>query len=485
MSVSPLFTDLYQLTMAYGYWKAGLREHEATFHAFFRRPPFNGGYSVTAGLEAVCQFLSDWQFSDEELDYLASLIDRAGTPLFPAPFLKYLKALRFTCAVDAMPEGTPVFPYEPMLRVQGPIIQAQLVESPVLNLINFPTLIATKAARICQAAQGDPVIEFGMRRAQGVDGALTAARSAYIGGCESTSDTQAGMLYGIPVRGTHSHSWVLAFDTEQDSFEAFVDAYPDNAILLVDTFDSLEGVRKTIAVAQKLRKRGHEIFGIRLDSGDLAYLSVHARAMLDEAGFPEAHIVASNELDENLITDLKRQGAKVDMWGVGTHLVTAKGDSSLSGVYKLSAVRAPGGAWQPKLKLSEQLVKVTDPGVLQVRRFEKEGLFIGDLLFDTDLPPQEPYRAIDPFDHLRSKRFDAPFTDLLVPIFRAGRQVYTSPPLPTIQQHAQQQLAKLHPTHKRLLNPHPYVVGMDQQLHQLKMDLIQQARKEEMVWQKP
>ena len=302
-----LLTDLYQLTMAYGYWKLGRAEQEAVFHLFFRKPPFAGGYAVAAGLETAIEFLRAFRFDESDIAYLASLTGNDGRPLFDAEFLGHLGELRLAVDVDAMPEGTVAFGQEPLVRVRGPILQCQLLETPLLNIINFQTLIATKAARICEAAGDDSVLEFGLRRAQGIDGALSASRAAYIGGCSATSNVLAGKLFGIPVKGTHAHSWVMSFDTEAESFEQYAAVMPNNCVFLVDTYDTLDGVRQAAEVGKKLRRQGHELVGIRLDSGDLAYLSIEARKILDEAGFPDAGIVASNDLDEHLIENLRTQ----------------------------------------------------------------------------------------------------------------------------------------------------------------------------------
>src|SRR5437016_3987198 len=291
-----LLTDLYELTMAFGYWKSGTADKEAVFHLIFRQPPFGSGFTIACGLAAAIDYLRDFHFTPEDLDYLASLTGRDKLALFDRRFLEYLGKLRFACDVDALPEGTAVFSQEPLLRVQGPILQAQIVESALLNFLNFQSLIATKAARICLAARGEPVIEFGLRRAQGVDGALTECRAAYVGGCAGTSNVLAGKLYGIPVTGTHAHSWVMSFDSESEAFAAYAEAMPNNCIFLVDTYDSLEGVRRAVEIGKELRRKGHELAGIRLDSGDLAFLSIEARKILDAAGFNNAAIVASNDL---------------------------------------------------------------------------------------------------------------------------------------------------------------------------------------------
>lgn len=473
-----LLTDLYQLTMSYGYWKRHLDKKEAVFHLFFRRRPFNGGFAVAAGLESVIRYLEELKFDQSDLDYLATLKNPVGAPLFEEAFLTYLSTLRFTCDVDAMPEGTIVFPYEPLLRIQGPLIQCQLLESPLLNLINFPSLIATKAARMCVAAQGDPILEFGLRRAQGVDGALTASRSAYIGGCESTSNVLAGKIYGIPVKGTHSHSWVMVFDDELESFQAFAESLPDSCVFLVDTYDTMEGVKKAIEVGKWLRERGKKMVGIRLDSGDLAYLSIRSRILLDEAGFKDAIILASNELDETLISDLKRQGAKIGVWGVGTHLVTGREQPALDGVYKLSAIRDPGGPWKYKLKLSEQMAKVSNPGILQVKRFSLEGQYIADMVYDLQSKVQAPYHIVDPLDSTRFKKLGANLVnqDLLVPIFRQGKRVYDCPPLAKIRAKTMKELDAFDVGIKRFINPHQYVVGMEKSIYDLKVALITNIR---------
>jgi nicotinate phosphoribosyltransferase len=380
--------------------------------------------------------------------------------------------------VDAIPEGTVVFPQEPLIRVRGPILQAQLVETALLNFLNFQSLIATKAARICLAAEGDPVIEFGLRRAQGVNGGFTASRAAYVGGCAATSNLLAGKQWQIPVRGTQAHSWVMAFDEELEAFEAYTDAMPNNSILLVDTYDSVEGIRRAVQAGKRLRQRGGRFGGIRLDSGDLAYLSIAARKMLDEAGLSEAVIVASNDLDEQVIASLKQQKAAINVWGVGTKLVTAYGQPALGGVYKLSALREPGGRWNYKLKVSDEAVKVSNPGVLQVRRFSADGVFVGDVIYDDMLGLPEEIVIVDPADETRRKELPAQESseDLLVPVFRQGKLVYKPPALEAIQSRAKQQLSKLHPGTKRFINPHRYPAGLELGLHERKMALFFEIR---------
>lgn len=473
-----LLTDLYELTMAYGYWKAGVSDREAVFNLFFRKQPFDSGYTVACGLAYVVDYLSNFRFDDSDLAHLAELRGNDDKPLFEPAFLDYLRNLKLSCDVDAIPEGTVVFPHEPLVRVRGPIIPCQLLESSLLNVINFQTLIATKAARVCQATRGQPVLEFGLRRAQGIDGALAVARASYVGGCAATSNVLAGKLFNIPAKGTHAHSWVMTFDTEAEAFEAWANAMPNNCIFLVDTYDTLDAVRRAVEVGRRLRARGHEIVGVRLDSGDLAYLSIEARKILDEGGFPNAKIVASSELDEHLIESLQEQGARVDIWGVGTKLVTAHDDPALGGIYKLTATRKPGEQWQYKLKLSEQVVKISTPGIHQIRRFHDEREFIADMIYDEQLGVGNDCTIVDPADPTRRKRIPpgTEFTDLLVPVLRSGELVYDVPSLEEARSRAQDQLARLHPGVKRFVNPHRYPAGLERGLHELKMKLIMQAR---------
>jgi len=464
-----LLTDFYELTMAYGYWESGKESDEAAFHLLFRENPFDGGFAIAAGLQSVIEYLDALRFTEDDLRFLSGL--------FPSPFIEHLRDFRFTCDVDAVPEGTVVFPHEPLVRVTGPITQAQIVESALLNAINFQTLIATKASRVVLAAKGEPVIDFGLRRAQGVDGALSAARAAYIGGVTSTSNVLAGARFGIPLKGTHAHSWVMSFPSELEAFDAYAQAMPDNALLLVDTYNTLDGVRNAIEIGRRLRAKGHDLLGIRLDSGDLAYLSIEARKLLDAAGFHKTVIAASNELDEYLITSLKDQGAMINVWGVGTRLITAFDQPALGGVYKLSAIRKPGGAWEHKVKLSEQSIKISNPGILNVRRFEENGRVLGDMIWDeSGAPPTNV--IVDPFDLTRRKSFaeNATATDLLVPVYRRGVRVYESPSLPAIAARVTDQLKKFHSGLKRFMNPHRFPVGLEQQLFDLKTRLLLEAR---------
>lgn len=467
-----LLTDLYQLTMAYGYFQQKVADQPAVFHLFFRNCPFRGGYAIAAGLETVLEYIEQFAFSPEDVQYLAQLRGNDGLPLFDVGFLDYLAALRLQVDVDAIAEGTPVFPHEPLLRVRGPILQCQILETALLNIVNFQTLIATKAARVVMAAAGDPVLEFGLRRAQGIDGALAASRAAFIGGCQATSNVLAGRLYGIPVRGTHAHSWVMSFDSELDAFTAYAEAMPNNCVFLVDTYDTLGGVRNAIEVGLKLKERGYNLAGIRLDSGDLAELSKAARRMLDEAGFQSAAIVASNDLDERLIESLKRQGAQIAVWGVGTKLVTAFDQPALGGVYKLGAQQNDEGQWEPKIKLSEQLIKTSTPGVLQVRRYFVDGQATGDMIFNELQDLVDPPEFVDPMDPRQvPKPAAGTGHDLLIPVVRQGQVVYQRPTLDNIRQQSLLQRAHFPDSVMRFDNPQSYSVGLERSLNQLKIDL--------------
>ena len=484
-----LLTDLYQLTMAYGYWQTGKLNQEAVFTLFFRKPPFHSGYSVMAGLATALDYLEGLSFTETDLSFLATLTGSDNKPLFNQSFLDYLGKLSFDCDLDAIPEGTLVFPHEPLLRVQGPLLQCQLLETTLLNIINFQTLIATKSARICQATQGEPVLEFGLRRAQGIDGALSASRAAYIGGCAATSNVLAGKLYGIPVKGTHAHSWVMSFTNEMEAFQAYAEALPNNCILLVDTFDTLQGVEKAIKIGQWLRENGQQLGGIRLDSGDLVKLSQQARQMLDNAGFEQTHIVASNDLDEHLITEFKAAGAKINLWGVGTRLVTSYDQPALGGVYKLTAIRnKPSAQWQYRLKLSEESIKISNPGLLQVRRFiDTQGMFSGDMIYDQLQPPANDgeIHLVNPNAFSRHPALiegyttlpaDIHYQDLLIPILRKGQRVIQLPLLEQIQQRTQEQLNHCPAAIKRFSSPDSYPVNLEIKLYQLKQRLISEAR---------
>lgn len=473
-----LLTDLYQLTMAHAYWKTGRAESHAVFHLFFRNNPFGGGYAVAAGLDQVIDYFNDYQFDAADIAYLSSLTGNDDQPLFDPGFLKHLNELKLECDLDAIPEGTVVFPHQPLLRVQGPLIQCQLLETALLNIVNFQTLVATKASRITSVCGDDPVLEFGLRRAQGIDGALSASRAAYIGGCAATSNVLAGKLFGIPVKGTHAHSWVMCFDSELEAFETYADAMPNNCVFLVDTYDTLQGVQHAIEVGQRLRQKGHQMVGIRLDSGDLAYLSIEARKSLDEAGFEDVAIVASNDLDERIIRSLKEQDAQISVWGVGTKLSTAFDQPALGGVYKLSAIRPAGGQWQPKIKLSEQAIKTSTPGILQVRRYFDEHGAQADMIFNELDEVPAGSTMVDPMDSTRRKQFagEQNYEDLLTPVFRNGTMVCERASLTSIRARREQQLQLFHRGIRRHTNPHQYPVGLESKLNKLKTDLILAAR---------
>ncbi len=476
-SFSALTTDLYEVTMACGYWKAGVSDHEAAFHITFRQNPFAGEFTITCGLASVIGLVREFYFRETDIAYLASQRGNDGKPLFEGAFLEYLRALRLTCDIDAMPEGTMVFPYEPLIRVCGPIIQCQLLETALLNLLNFQSLIATKAARVCLAAQNDAVIEFGLRRAQGPDGGLSASRAAYIGGCAGTSNLLAGERYDIPVSGTQAHSWIMFFESETEAFQTYARALPNNCVFLVDTYNSLDGVGRAIDVAKQLRRDGHELIGVRLDSGDRVALSLEARKMLDEAGFPEAKIVCSGGLDEFAIADMKSRGAKIDIWGVGTNLATGQPDAALDGIYKLGAVRRPGEQWRYRIKVSDEPDKTSCPGLLQVRRFcDRDGKFIADAIYEIHHAISEPCVMVD---LASSAHREIPnrtaYSDLLVPIFRRGELVYSVPEVHKAREHARTQLGCASDGVIKLHNPSHYEVGLERSLNELRTRSIAEA----------
>jgi len=475
-----LTTDLYEVTMACGYWKAGVTDYEAAFHVTFRENPFGGQFTVACGLPTAIDFLRTFQFTERQIAYLAAQCGNDGKPLFDSGFLDYLRDLQLACDVDAMPEGTLVFPNEPLIRVCGPIAQCQLLETALLNILNFQSLIATKAARVCLAAGDDPVIEFGLRRAQGVDGGLTAARAAYIGGCAGTSNLEAGERFGIPVSGTQAHSWIMFFENEKDAFETYARAIPNNCVFLVDTYNSIEGVRHAIDAARQLRKNGHEMIGVRLDSGDRVALSIETRRMLDKAGFPNAKIVCSGDLDEHDIADMKQRGAKIEMWGVGTKLTTGQPDAALGGIYKLGAVRRPGGQWQYRLKLSDELAKTSYPGLLQIRRFcQPDRRFMADAIYETDHGISEPCEIVDLETEEKTQiPENTAYSDLLVPIFRAGELVYQAPKIEVSRENARNQLSYAPREILQLKDPTPYKIGLERSLHELRSTLIAHAQEQ-------
>lgn len=470
-----LLTDFYEITMAYAFWKNNMHEQQAVFNLFFRNNPFGGGFTIAAGLEYAIDFLDRFRFSQSDIEYLQKQTGNDSRPLFDKEFLNYLRNLKFECDIEGVPEGTVVFPNEPLLRVKGPILQCQLIESALLNILNFQTLIATKSARINLAAKGDPVMEFGLRRAQGIDGSISAARAAFIGGCDGTSNVLAAKKLGIPALGTHAHSWVQAFEDEKKAFDAFAHALPNNTIFLVDTYDTPAGIDHAIEATKKAEAEGHQINGIRLDSGDLAYFSQLARKKLNEAGLSHLKILASNDLDEHLIASLKQQDAAIDSWGIGTKLVTAFEQPALGGVYKLSAIQTKNGEWQDRIKLSEQSVKVNIPGIQQVKRFYRDGVMAGDMIFDQRKDLSGAVKMIDPADPTRSKTLDKTkleCKDLLVPVFRSGKSVYRKEPISELQQRTSAQLSLLDKTIKRFVNPHIYPVGIEESLYHKRLNLI-------------
>ena len=470
-----MLTDLYQLTMMYGYYKSGMRDNAATFDMFYRSKGESTSYAVMAGLEQLIDYFRNLRFNEEDLDYLRSL------GIFDEDFMEELRRFEFHGDVYAVPEGTIVFPNEPLIRVTAPIFEAQLVETALLNIINHQTLIATKASRVAQAAQGDTVMEFGLRRAQGPDAGIYGARAALIGGCKSTSNVLTGEMYSIPIAGTHAHSWVMSFPDELTAFRRYAELFPTSCLLLVDTYDTLRsGVPNAITVFRELREKGHEPVGIRLDSGDLAYLSREARKMLDDAGFPDTIICASGDLDENLIRDLKLQGACINTWGVGTKLITSEDCPSLGGVYKMSAEFIDGREI-PKIKISENPVKITNPGVKKLWRiYDADGMAVADLiaLAREEYDTSKPLTIYDPINTWKSMTLtDYTMKELHVQVFEKGKCVYESPSLSEIQKHCAEDMDTFWDQYKRLLNPHRYKVDLSDSLWMLKNSMLQNYRR--------
>lgn len=476
-----LLTDLYQLTMAYGYWKAGRHEREAVFHQFYRRNPYGGGFAVLCGIDEVAEFLEGFRFRDDDLAYLAGLQGPSGTPLFEPAFLDYLREMRLECEVDAIPEGTVVFPREPLLRIRGPLLQAQLLETPLLSLVNFSTLVATKAARLSLVSDPDSVLEFGLRRAQGIDGGTTASRAAYIGGCAATSNMLAGKLHDIPVMGTHAHSWIMSFDGEEEAFATYADAYPDDCVLLVDTYDTPRGVQRAIAVGQELETKGHVLRGVRLDSGDLGELARVARRLLDEAGLHDTKIVASGDLDEFKVRDLAAAGAPIDLWGVGTSLAVGRDDAALDGVYKLAAIRDAEGNWQDRVKASNTPAKSTIPGILGVRRYRRDGRLVADVIHEEREPLDETvsYRdAADPEVIGAVGGSGETFEDLLQPLLRDGQCVAERPSGRVIRERVREQLESL-PAELREFTPEThYTVGLERRVFERRDQMLRAIAEE-------
>ncbi len=468
-----LATDLYELTMAQGYLLSGMADRASVFHMFYRHAPFQGRYVVVAGIETFADWLEDLHFTDDDIKFLGSVPGKDDRPLFIASFLEYLHGWRFRGTIKAMPEGTISFPHEPIVCVQAPLFDAQIIETALLSIVNYQSLIATKASRIRLAAGNNEVLEFGLRRAHGLDGGLSASRAAYIGGADATSNVLAAARFGIPVRGTHAHSWVMAFESEIDSFRTYADLFPHNSVLLVDTYNTLEGVKKAIEVGRRLRENGADLMGIRLDSGDLAYLSIEARRLLDSSGFQATRIVASNDLDEKLIASLKGQGAPIDIWGVGTKLVTAFDEPALGGVYKLAAVENDAGEIVERMKISEQSAKTSIPGCLDVARLWLDSNCVGDVIFDTltESPPEQGDKVVNiisPEDPWKRKAVSAKMikvTRLLAPIFNHGIRVSQCETLSQMRLRTQASLTTFDRAIFRFDNPHAYAAGLSQALH--------------------
>ncbi len=471
-----LLTDLYELTMMQGYFRNKAQNETVIFDAFYRNNPGDGGYAIACGLEQVIQYVQELHFSQEDIAYLRSL------HIFEEDFLAYLADFHFSGDIYAIPEGTVIFPREPLVKVVAPIMEAQLMETAILNIINHQSLIATKAARVCHAARGDGIMEFGLRRAQGPDAGTYGARAAVIGGCIGTSNVLCGQLFDVPVKGTHAHSWIMSFPDEHSAFKAYADMYPNACILLVDTYETLKsGVPNAIKVFTEMREAGIPLtfYGIRLDSGDLAYLSKKARKMLDDAGFPDAVISASNDLDEFLIDSLKEQGAAITSWGVGTNLITSKDCPSFGGVYKLAAIQAPDGSFIPKIKLSENSEKITNPGSKKIYRiYEKES---GKIKADLICLEEEAYEEnrdlmlfdpLEPWKKTLLKAGTYTLRALMVPVFVKGNCVYTSPKTMEIRDYCLKEQDTLWEETRRLVNPHKVYVDLSDKLYQTKINLL-------------
>lgn len=472
-----LLTDLYQLTMAQGYWACGKVDELACFHMTFRESPFKGGFAVACGMDQLAELIEDFSFTDEDIAYLASIPAPAGGKMFDPGFLEYLRTMKLDLDIDAVHEGTIVFPQDPVVRVMGPILQCQIIETPLLNIVNFETLIATKAARVCLAAES-PVAEFGLRRAQGPAGGLYASRAAVIGGCSSTSNVLAGQRFGIPVSGTHAHAWVMSFDDELTAFREYARIMPNNCVLLVDTYDVEKGIDNAITVGLEMKERGEHLMGIRIDSGDLAWLAKMARRKLDEAGLTDTGIVLSNDLDEDTIRSIRQQGAQVMSWGVGTKLATAYDQPTLGGVYKLSAVKDKGcDTWRDCLKITAQSVKLTTPGVLDIRRYYHEnGKIAGDMVYDVNTAINAGEVIVDPADSLRRKNLKGKrYETLLRPLAKGGEVCLESEFRDTMsaQQRTKEGLETLDESQKRILNPHTYPVGLERSLYERRAALVE------------
>ena len=477
-----LLTDLYELTMMQGYYEKGQNE-KVIFDVFFRQNPCNNGYSVCAGLDQVIDYIKNLHFTYEDVDYLR------GLGIFKEDFLHYLSGFHFSGDIYAIPEGTVIFPKEPLLKVIAPIMEAQLVETAILNIINHQSLIATKTSRIVFAANGDGIMEFGLRRAQGPDAGIYGARAAVIAGCVGTSNVLTGQMFGVPVKGTHAHSWIMSFPDEYTAFKTYADLYPDACILLVDTYDTLRsGVPNAIRVFKEMREKGIDLkgYGIRLDSGDLAYLTKKARKMLDDAGFEDAIISASSDLDEYLIDSLKTQGAAITSWGVGTNLITSKDNPAFGGVYKLAAVMGDDGTFIPKIKLSENSEKITNPGNKTVYRvYDADGMIKADLiaLADETYDESQPLLLFDPVETWKKTLMEPgeySMREIMVKVFDKGECVYDSPNVMDIQKYCKQEQATLWDESKRLINPQVVHVDLSQKLYDLKQELLHNYGREKL-----
>lgn len=477
-----LLTDLYEITMMQAYFKNNNKNKMAIFDVFYRKNPMDGGYAISAGLEQVIEYINNLHFTEDDINYLASL------KIFEDDFLGYLKNFKFTGDIYAIPEGSVMFPREPMLKVIAPIMEAQFIETAILNILNHQSLIATKAARICYAAEGDGIMEFGLRRAQGPDAGIYGARAAVIGGCAGTSNVLTGQMFDVPVMGTHAHSWIMSFDDEYTAFYTYAKLYPMACTLLVDTYDTLNsGVPNAIKVFKQMKKEGIELknYGIRLDSGDLAYLSKKARKMLDDAGFKDAIITASNNLDEFLIASLKMQGAEITNWGVGTNLITSKDCPSFGGVYKLAAIMEDGENFTPKIKLSDNSEKITNPGNKKIYRiYEKENNKIkADLicLENETFTENEDMHLFDPHEPWKKTVLKAgTFTlkEMLVKVFDKGQCVYHSDSVMKLRDFAISEMETLWEETKRFENPHQVYVDLSQKLYDIKISLLEKMSKE-------
>ena len=472
-----LLTDLYEMTMMQGYFKNN-KNDRVVFDAFYRSNPSDGGYAICAGLEQVITYIEELRFDDEDIAYLRSL------KIFDEDFLAYLRDFRFSGDIYAIPEGTVIFPREPLIKVVAPIMEAQLVETAILNIVNHQCLIATKAARVCYAAQGDGVMEFGLRRAQGPDSGTYGARAAVIGGCKGTSNVLAGQMFDVPVLGTHAHSWIMSFPDEYTAFKEYAKLYPNACTLLVDTYDTLKsGVPNAIRVFTEMRDSGVPMknYGIRMDSGDLAYLSKKVQKMLDDAGFPDAIISASNDLDEYLIESLKLQGATITSWGVGTNLITSKDCPAFGGVYKLAAIENDKGEFIPKIKLSENTEKVTNPGNKTVYRiYDKEtGKIRADLicLVGETFDPEQDMKLFDPNEPWKKTTLPGgsyTMRELLIPVIKGGKRVYDSPAVMEIRDICTKEKETLWDENKRFVNPSKVYVDLSKKLYDMKNDLLNQ-----------